>query len=494
MLSITTLLFPLCPDLLLEEITCEGQTLFLTVHSSKKAVACPDCAQESMKIHSRYSRTLADLSLMEYAVVLRVQVRRWCCSNPACARTTFAEPFPGLAGPYARRTNRQASRLCTIAKELGGRPAARESANVQMPVSRHTLLRLLRRAPVPDTPAPRVLGVDDWSIRRGRTYATLLVDLERHRIVEVLPDRESQTLEVWLAAHPSVEVITRDRAGAYAQGARKGAPQAQQITDRFHLLLNLQDALKRLFERKHEQLEHLVMWKPAKEEQAKQSHEALPTHSSEPLQPISVGPKLSPAHEAQRQLRRERRKQRYDEVIKLHEQGVSQVAIATLLGLDRDTVRHYIKAPSFPEIVRPKRGSLLDPYKQYLRERWATGQCTARSLFAELRARGYQGGATLVSDYLRPLREHPDWWDAYQQQKARQARGAALSTAGGLALPLSSAQTHVAASARAGALTSGRRRTGEHLPTGARFSDDGDAASGERPSPLAQRSAGMWHP
>ena len=358
MLSLTTLLFPSFPDLLLEEIACEGQTLVMTVHSSKKAVACPDCAQESMKIHSRYARTLADLSLMDYAVVLHVQVRRWFCSNPACARTTFAEPFPDLAGSHARRTNRQASRLRTIAKELGGRPAARESANVQMPVSRHTLLRLLRRASVPDAPTPRVLGVDDWSIRRGRTYATLLVDLERHRIVDVLPDREAQTLEVWLAAHPSVEVITRDRAGAYAQGARKGAPQAQQITDRFHLLLNLQDALKRLFERKHEQLKHLVMWEPAQEEQAKQSHEALPTHSSEPLQLISVEPKLSPAHEAQRQLRRERRKQRYDEVIKLHEQGVSQVAIATQLGLDRDTVRHYIKAPAFPELVRTKRGSL----------------------------------------------------------------------------------------------------------------------------------------
>jgi transposase len=233
-----------------------------------------------------------------------------------------------------------------------------------MPVSRHTLLRLLRRASAPDAPAPRVLGGDDWSIRRGRTYATLLVDLQRHRIVDVLPDREAQTLEVWLAAHPSVEVITRDRAGAYAQGARKGAPQAQQITDRFHLLLNLQDALKRLFERKQEQLKHLVIWEPAQEEQAKQSHEALPTQSSEPLQLISVGPKLSPAHEAQRQLRRERRKQRYDEVIKLHEQGVSQVAIATLLGLDRDTVRHSIKAPAFPELVRTKRGSLLDPYKK----------------------------------------------------------------------------------------------------------------------------------
>ncbi len=427
MLSITTLLFPSCPDLLLEEITCEGQILFLTVCSSRRTVACPDCAQESVKVHSRYTRTLADVSLMDSAVVLRVQVRRFFCSNAACVRTTFAEPFTDLAGPRARRTNRQASRLCAIAKELGGRPAARESENVRMPVSRHTLLRLLRRAPVPAAPTPRILGVDDWSLRKGRTYATLLVDLQRHRIVDVLPDREAQTLEAWLAAHPGVEVIIRDRAGAYAQGARKGAPQAQQVTDRFHLLLNLQEALKRLFERKHEQLKHLATWEPAKEEQTSQTHEARTEGVPELAHPITVGPKLSPAHEAQRQIRREKRKQRYDEVIKLHEQGVSQVAIATLLGLDRDTVRRYIKAPAFPEIVRTKRTSLLDPYKEYLQERWATGQCTASSLLSELKERGYQGGATLVYDYLRPLREQPEWWEAYQQQKARHAPGKRLS-------------------------------------------------------------------
>src|SRR5437660_279169 len=161
MLSITTLLFPACPDLLPEEITREGQILFLTVRSSKKALACPDCAQESMKVHSRYPRTLADVSLMDYAVVLRVQVHRFFSSNAACARTTFAEPFADLAVAHARRTTRQASRLSAIAKELGGRPAARESENVLMPVSRPTMLRLVRRLPVPDAPPPLLLTLDD---------------------------------------------------------------------------------------------------------------------------------------------------------------------------------------------------------------------------------------------------------------------------------------------------------------------------------------------
>jgi hypothetical protein len=305
MLSIITLLFPSCPDLLLEEVTCEGQILYLTIRREERTVACPDCAQESGKVHSCYTRTLADVSWMDYAVLLRVQVRRLFCSNAACTRTTFAEPLTDIAGSHARRTNRQASRLRAIAKELGGRPAARESENVQMPVSRHTLLRLLRRTPVPAAPAPRILGVDDWSLRKGRTYATLLVDLQRHRIVDVLPYLEAQTLEVWLAAHPGVEVITRDRAGAYAQGARKGAPQAQQVTDRFHVFLNLQEALKRMFERKHEQLKHLATWEPAKEEQTGQAHEVRAEGAPDPAQPITVGPKLSPAHEAQRQHRRD---------------------------------------------------------------------------------------------------------------------------------------------------------------------------------------------
>jgi transposase len=177
------------PDLVFEEVTSEGQILFLTVRREERTVACPDCAQESVKVHSRYTRTLADVSWMDYAVRLRVQVRRLFCPNAACARTTKASPLTDLAVPHARRADRQASRIRAIAKELGGRPAARESENAQTPVSRHTLLRLLRRTPVPGAPAPRILGIDDWSLREGRTYAPLLVDLQRHHIVDGLsPD------------------------------------------------------------------------------------------------------------------------------------------------------------------------------------------------------------------------------------------------------------------------------------------------------------------
>ena len=419
MLSITSLLFPSCPDLRLEEITCEGQTLFLTVRSSKKAVACSLCEKVAVKVHSRYIRTLADLSLMEYAVRLRVQVRRFFCSNPACARKTFAEPYADLAVAHARRTSRQASRLSDIAKELGARPAARESANVQMPVSFHTLLRLLRRSPVPDAPLPRVLGVDDWSIRKGQTYGTILVDLERHRIVELLPDREAETLRAWRAAHPHVELISRDRAGTYAQGARKGAPQAQQVTDRFHLLLNLREALKRLFERKHEVLQ----------EEADQQNEFLKSSEGVAL-PDAAAPvptKLSPTT-LQQQARRARRLGRYEEVIQLHQQGVSQIAIAALVGLNRDTVRRYLNASGFPEMKRPGKRSRLDPYKDYLQQRWETGERNVKRLLVELRERGYRQGETIVYEYLRTLRKPPEGMDASVVRK-KSAVGSAAPTA-----------------------------------------------------------------
>jgi transposase len=417
MLSITTLLFPSCPDLLLEEITCEGQILFLTVRSSRHTAACPDCAQESVKVHSRYTRTLADVSLMDYAVMLRVQVRRFFCSNPACAHKTFAEPFADLTVAHARRTNRQARRLRAIAKELGGRPAARESENVLMAVSRHTLLRLLRRAPIPAAPPPRVLGVDDWSLRKGHTYGTILVDLQRHRIVDLLPDREAETLETWLAAHPGIEVISRDRAGAYAQGARKGAPQAQQVTDRFHLLLNLHEALKRLFERKQEALQEEAhqqhsFLKPAASSQS--AVEALPPRPV-PLTPTAIG----------KQARRARRLSRYEEVMHLHEQGANQITIAALTGLHRDTVRRYLTASGFPEITRPGKRSRLDPYKDYLQQRWAAGERNVKHLLVELRERGYQQGETIVYDYLRTLRQAPEGMDASVVQKQAPGRFAA---------------------------------------------------------------------
>ncbi len=285
---------------------------------------------------------------------------------------------------------------------------------LSMPTSRYTLLRLIRRASAPPLPTPKILGVDDFAWKKGDRYGTILVDLEAHQVADVLPDREAETFVTWLKTHPGVQVISRDRAGTYADGARRGAPQAIQVADRFHLLLNLTTALQKLFERKQDRLQRL-----AAEHEA--AHKGASTDEGA-ARPASVAPEamLLTATEAQRQGRKARRQSRYEEVIKLHQQGVSQVAIAGLVSLDRDTVRRYINAPGLPEIVRSRKHSKLDPYKPYLHERWVQGAHNIKRLVTELRERGYRHGETIVYDYLRSMREQPAWLRASPVSRKKQ--------------------------------------------------------------------------
>jgi transposase len=180
-------------------------------------------------------------------VRLRVQDRRFFCDTLACSKT-FAEQFPLLALAYAQRTSRQAESLCTIAYALGGRAGARLVRRLPMPTSLYILLCLIRQASASHLPTPRIFGVNDFAWKKGDRYGTILVDLEAHHVVDVLPDREAETVFTWLKTHPVVQVISRDQAGNYADGARRGPPQAMQVVDRLHLLLNLTTALLNLRE------------------------------------------------------------------------------------------------------------------------------------------------------------------------------------------------------------------------------------------------------
>ena len=347
-----------------------------------------------MRVHSTYTRNPRDLPVGEQQVRLLLHVRRFFCDLPTCPQRTFAERLPDVLPARAQRTVRLTRSLNVLGFALGGRAGARTAHKLSLPTRRDTLLRLVRQAPVPPA-TPRVLGVDDFALRQGRVYGSILVDLEQHRPIDLLPDRTAETLETWLLEHPGVEVIARDRSTEYARGASAGAPDALQVADRWHLLKNHREALERLFNRLHAELR------------------ALPPPSlSAPPAPTPPRPRalrtLSARDRAAQAAARERRLQRYQQVKSLVAQGKPLLQSAKQLKMSRTTVTAYAAATVFPEraATRPQ-PSQLDPYRAYLQERWHAGCTNASQLWREIHAQGYPGGRRQIARWVLHQRSEP---------------------------------------------------------------------------------------
>ena len=368
----------------LEQFAEVAEGLMVTVSSCRRTAVCPSCGEASKHVHSRYERQVMDLPSSGRRVALSVRVRRFHCRNAGCPRHIFNERLPDFIAPYARRTDRLQECLRALGYSLGGEGGARLANRLGMPVSPDTLLRLLKRSVLPPAPTPHILGVDDFAFRRGQRYGTMLVDLERHGVVDLLPGREAKPLADWLKAHPGVKVIARDRAGAYAEGGRQGAPDAVQVADRWHLLKNVREVIERLLVRHQGDLQAV-------------SQSRCPA-------PTSVPP--SPSQARLQQARRQHRQMRYEQVVAKHEQGKNATSIAHELHLSRDTVRQYLRAGHFPErALRAPPPGKLTPFLEYLRKRWNAGCHTAAILWRELRTQGFTGSANLVARAVRPWRK-----------------------------------------------------------------------------------------
>jgi transposase len=372
-------------------------------------VRCPVCGEPSDRVHSRYERTLADLPWARFAVCFHLQVRRFFCENPTCPRTIFAERLTGIAPACAHRTDRQRERLTDFALALGGEQGSRLAARHGMPVSPDTLLRLIRGAPERELPTPSVLGVDDWAIHKGLTYGTILVDLERHRPVDVLPDRSSESLAAWLKAHPGVEVIARDRGGAYAEGARDGAPDAVQVADRWHLVDNLADVLETFLRSKSACLKAASA---ALTEQAEnQGKDDDPAHA--PSDAVYQGKRRHPQPERWRERADAaaeegvaRRRAKYDQARELHAKGASVAQIARTVGIARMTVSKYLREGPPQRKCHSIHGKrrVLEPYEPFLLKRWDEGCRMATVLWREIRAQGFAYSLTNVQRFVAELR------------------------------------------------------------------------------------------
>ena len=339
--------------------------------------ACPGCGVVSRRVHSRYQRRLADTASGCQEVLICLQARRFFCSNDACAKATFAEQVPGLTTRYGRRTCGPEGTLQVIALALGGRAGARLSSRLACSASRSTLLRLIRAAPDLAGGAPVVLGVDDFALRKGHIYGTVLVDIETRRPVNMLPERSAESFRAWLDAHPGTKVICRDRGGCYAEGASAGAPLAVQVADRWHLWHNLAEAVERAVARHRSCLQE------------------------QPPQP-EPGPGAAAAAQAPEGLLVVRTRARHAEICDAIARGLTFTEISRTLRLDRKTVRRYASAATPDQLVpdaRLTRPGLLGPHLTYLHQRWDEGCRSTDKLNEELRARGYRGS-------LRTLRRH----------------------------------------------------------------------------------------
>lgn len=387
-------LTPSSTELHLEHLSIRSGQITVVAHARRPHARCPCCSVPSRRIHSRYLRHLADLPWQGIPVAIELHTRRFFCDTPACVQRIFTERLPETTASYARRTLRLLSAHRLIGLALGGEAGARLARELGLASSPDTLLRRLKKSSAdPELPTPRYLGVDDWAWKKGQRYGTLLCDLEQGRVVDLLRERSAESLARWLRAHPGVELISRDRGGTYAEGATLGAPHAVQVADRWHLFKNLTDALQRILERQHGRLRRA----------------ALEVSQRVAVQETTPSVPRASAAERRREQNRARRFARYDEAMALKQRGLSHSGIARRVGLSRRTLIRWLQQGSFPERRNCLRTcSLLDPYMEYIEQRWAEGVTNASQLFREIRRMGYRGTSnSLLRDRVQGWRTAP---------------------------------------------------------------------------------------
>lgn len=359
--------------LVFEGIVDEGERILVRARTPCGAVACPDCGAWSGRVHGYHVRVVADVPVDARRVVVEVRVRRLVCPTMGC-RQTFREQLSGILERYQRRTSRLSLQVGTVVRELAGRAGARVLSILAVAVSRHTALRALVRLPLPTRRVPRVLGVDDFALRRRHDYATVLIDAETCERIDVLPGRTTDALEAWLRDHPGVEVVCRDGSAAYAEAIRRALPHAVQVGDRWHIWHNLAEAVRK------EVAAHSTCW-------------------------AKTGPPPSEGKQAATN------RERWHHVHDLLDRGVGLLECARRLNLALNTVKRYARVPEPERLIRaPKyRPTLVDPYRDHLRRRRDEDPAAPVShLFAEIRELGYPGSLNLLHKYINQGRVEAD--------------------------------------------------------------------------------------
>jgi transposase len=341
--------------------------------SPSRTSSCPSCGCASARVHSRYQRSLADLPAHGRTVEIKLTVRRFRCVGSICPQKIFAERLgESIAVPFARRTARMESVVHRLGLALGGRPGHSLAERLAIPVSKDTLLRTVRRRAVrPDIPL-RAVGIDDWAWRRGCRYGTVVCDLERHRVVALLPDRQGGTAAAWLRGHPAIDFIARDRGASYGEAASKGAPQAIQIADRWHLLENASAAFLDV---------------------VRQHIRAI----REALASTAIDPSVLTKAERRQWEGFQRRQEATEAVLGLTRKGIPIKQIVRQLGLARMTVRRIVRGGG-TDVFRTRISS-LEPHLAALDAHWRDGCRNGAELWRRLHNQGFMGSRRVVAEW-----------------------------------------------------------------------------------------------
>ncbi len=404
---------PLPEGMLIDRVEQTDCQLTVTVISTRTEATCPGCGCPSEHVHSQYQRTVNDVPCGGRKVVLRLGVRKFFCLQLCCPRKVFAERLPDLVQPWARVSNRLLEELKAIGLSASAEVSERLTPRLGMKVKAPTLLRYLRTIKDPPRADVTVLGIDDFAMRCGDKYGTILINIETSRPLDLLPDRTAEAVKPWLASHQEIQVVSRDRASAFADAVSQVLPHAIQVADRYHLIQNLRDHLQHFLDHKRSCL-------PFVEDTALKGKEANPKEKADSPVDLALGansaqtPGPLPLEEQEvqtctetdlscltyverkKKVSRDKRVSRYEEVMALHRRGLGQRAIARQLRLSRNTVQRYVSSPGFPERaegsgLRAAGKSKLDPYLPYLREQWEAGIHNCSRLFDLVKERGYTG-------------------------------------------------------------------------------------------------------
>ncbi len=382
----------------LEGFISNGDLITMVVRAFLKTACCPLCKESSNSLHGNYIRRIADLPWHGVTVRLELHTRKFRCRNELCRRKVFCERLPNVVKSYARKTVRLQELFGVLAFALSGEAGAKTACELGLKVSGDTLLRQIRRTSPSTVGDVKVLGVDDFAFRRGEKYGTILVDLEKRKPIDLLPDREAETLAEWLKKHPEVEIISRDRAGCYAAGAKAGAPLVVQVADRFHLLKNLLDGFEKFLSRQHQMIAEVFQKVFPLSLNGQEGH--LP--NTKPL--ASVAQKLELEQKAAQVTAHEKR---FQTVKELRLDGMPILKIARHLKMSRNTVKKFLAVESAPHRQSHRqRFSPIHRFLPFLQKRWTQeGERSSRALWKEIKKQGYPGAEATLRHFLQKWRE-----------------------------------------------------------------------------------------